>query len=94
MTNTTALGRHGPDNVTGHVCPSCNAAIEAEKAIGQSAIAHAVIVYVALTSPKKALRLRSLLEDDLPPVLSGWGVLNRPPSREPCSHLVKVIDRL
>lgn len=33
-------------------------------------------------------------DEDVPPVLLGWGVLNRPPNRVPWGDLVKVLDCL
>ncbi len=50
--------------------------------------------FVARSSVPKAERLRSQIEGDFPPVLLGWGVLNRPPNRVPWGHLVKVLDNL
>lgn len=94
MTSQTALGRTGPDRVTGHVCPACNSAIEEAGAIGQTAIGNAVLAHVAIRAPKKAKRLLTMLEDDFPPRLLGWGVLNQRPNPEPWWHLVKVLDRI
>lgn len=94
-TTRIALGRPGPDLVSGHVCPSCRAAIDASNgAIGQTAIGNAVLAHVARTSPARAQRLRNLLEDDFPPVLLGWGAIGKAPNPEPFWHLVKVLDRL
>lgn len=87
MTTQTALGRRGPDRVCGHVCPECDAAIDEAGAIGQTAIGWAVITHVGRTSQTRAKRLRALLDEDFPPVLLGWGVLNRPPNREPWGTL-------
>ena len=94
MTNQTVLGRRGPDRVCGHVCPECDTAIDEAGAIGQTAIRWAVITHVGRTSQTRAKRLRALLDEDFRPVLLAWGVLNRPPNREPWGHLVKVIDSL
>lgn len=95
LTSVHALGRRGPDQVSGHVCPSCDKAIRDAGGIGQHALGDAVLAHVQHTRGEtKARRLRSLLENDSPPNLLGWGALNARPSGSPWFHLVKVLDRL
>lgn len=95
LTSVHALGRRGPDQVSGHVCPACDKAIRDAGGIGQVAIGNAVLAHVQHTKGEaKARRLRSLLEADYPLHLLGWGALNQRPSGSPWFHLVKVLDRL
>lgn len=95
LTSVHALGRRGPDQVSGHVCPACSEAITDAGGIGQHAIGNAVLAHVQHTRGEtKARRLQSLLMDDFPMHLLGWGALNARPSGTPWFHLVKVLDRL
>lgn len=90
-----ALGAGGPDHINGHLCPPCSDAIEAEGAIGPSALGRAVVEHVRRTlGEERATRLRSRLTDDFPPTLPAWGGLHAEPNREPWSHLGSAVDVL
>jgi hypothetical protein len=95
-TDPKALGSRGPERILAHTCPACSAAIEEAGAIGWVARAVAVVNYLALSEPKKAERLRSMLSDDRPPVLPAWRVMPKArPSVEPWEHLRRpVFERL
>lgn len=90
-----ALGGQGPQPVRGHVCPACDDAIQTVGAIGLSARGRALVAHIRPTlGDSKADRLRSMLADEFPPTLPGWGALRLPPNRQPWSHLNRVVDRL
>lgn len=95
-TAPVALGGHGPNSITGHVCPACANAIDDAGSVGPSARGRAVVDHVRRTKGhQRADRLRSLLSDDFPPTLPGWGAVpGARPSAEPWAHLRRVIDRL
>lgn len=51
--------------VTAMPAPNCAEAIEAEGAVGSSALAVALVTFVRRTNPKKAAPLRSLIADEV-----------------------------
>ena len=96
-TDAGALGGRGPDPVRGHVCPACSNAIEAEGAVVPTARERAVVAFLrTCVSQAKANPLRSMLAEDYPPSLPGWGASPTPrvPNAEPWSHLRRIIERL
>jgi hypothetical protein len=95
-TNPKALGSNGPERIIAHACPACAAAIEDAGAIGWVARAQAVVTFLGHVDPKKARRLRMLVEGAYPPLLPAWRATPRArPSGEPWSHLRRaVFERL
>jgi len=64
-------------------------------AVGQQAIARALLAHVEGRWSVRAQRLRLMLSDDPPPLLPGWAAdPSRRPSTEPWGHLRGFIESL
>jgi len=64
-------------------------------AVGQQAIARALLAHVEAHWRVRAQRLRLMLSDDPPPLLPGWAAdPSRRPSTEPWGHLRGFIESL
>ncbi len=77
----SVLGGSGPEAVDGHVCPSCDSAIDAAGGIGQGAMRRAVLDHLGV--PRQD---RTVGEVD---GLRGWSTLGAgaQPNREPWGHV-------
>jgi hypothetical protein len=92
----TSLGgmRTDRERVEGHLCRACARAVDdSGGAVGQQAIARALLAHVEARWSVRAQRLRMMLPEDQPPTLPGWAAdTSRLPSTEPWGHPRRFIE--
>ena len=83
------------DRVRGWACPDCHPHVQAE-GVGPTAVALALVAYVARTDPPKAGRLRRMLAEEGAPEIPMWEALSDAlrPSQMPFAHLRRIINRI
>ena len=79
----SSLGGRGPAAIEGWVCPSCDAAIEAEGAVGPTALVNAL---TRSLDPALAQRVRQADAEGALRGLVGWAVTGQPPNERPWQH--------